>query len=209
MVFFFTLASAPDMVCYVGRDKEENELLIEWGWPEDVWFHVDNHSSAHIYVRLEKGKTIDDLPEAVIEECCQLTKANSIEGCKLANVKIVYTPWANLKKTSGMAVGQIGFHKGKEVRSFLVAKKKNEVVNRLERSKVEKVVDFRAEREQRDKEERHVLKMAEVARREKEKAEKEERKKSDDIKNYVGFMDSANMTTNKDATEEDLLDDFM
>ena len=44
MVFFFTLASAPDMVCYVGRDKEENELLIEWGWPEDVWFHVDNHS---------------------------------------------------------------------------------------------------------------------------------------------------------------------
>ena len=188
-------------------------------------------NSAHIYVRLEKGKTITDLPEAVIEECCQLTKANSIEGCKLANVKIVYTPWANLKKTSGMAVGQvrtfpfplththtrthappptqIGFHKGKEVRSFLVAKKKNEVVNRLERSKVEKVVDFRAEREQRDKEERHVLKMADVARRELEKAEKEERKKSDDIKNYVGFMDSANMTTNKDATEEDLLDDFM
>ena len=32
------------MVCYVGRDKEENEDLIKYGWPEDVWFHVDNHS---------------------------------------------------------------------------------------------------------------------------------------------------------------------
>ena len=32
------------------------------------------------------------------------------------NLSIVYTPWANLKKTGDMAVGQVGFFKSKEVR---------------------------------------------------------------------------------------------
>ena len=31
-----------------------DEDLIKWGWPEDVWFHVHNYSSAHVYLRLEK-----------------------------------------------------------------------------------------------------------------------------------------------------------
>lgn len=31
------------------------------------------------------------------------------------NVGIVYTPWDNLKKTNDMEVGQVGFHKQKEV----------------------------------------------------------------------------------------------
>ena len=30
-----------------------DEDLIKWGWPEDVWFHVDKHSSAHVYLRLQ------------------------------------------------------------------------------------------------------------------------------------------------------------
>lgn len=29
-----------------------DEDLIKWGWPEDVWFHVDKVSSAHVYLRL-------------------------------------------------------------------------------------------------------------------------------------------------------------
>jgi hypothetical protein len=29
-----------------------DEDLIKWGWPEDVWFHVDKLSSAHVYLRL-------------------------------------------------------------------------------------------------------------------------------------------------------------
>lgn len=30
-----------------------DEDLIKWGWPEDVWFHVDKVSSAHVYLRLQ------------------------------------------------------------------------------------------------------------------------------------------------------------
>ena len=39
--------------------KYENEDLIKWGWPEDVWFHVDKLSSAHVYLRLAEVMTID------------------------------------------------------------------------------------------------------------------------------------------------------
>lgn len=31
------------------------------------------------------------------------------------NISVVYTPWANLKKTGDMDVGQIGFHRQKDV----------------------------------------------------------------------------------------------
>lgn len=36
-------------------------------------------------------------------------------GCKMNNINVVYTPWANLKKTGDMDVGQIGFHRQKDV----------------------------------------------------------------------------------------------
>ena len=42
----------PPAILYMGRDKVENEELIKYGFPEDVWFHVDKHSSAHVYIRL-------------------------------------------------------------------------------------------------------------------------------------------------------------
>lgn len=31
------------------------------------------------------------------------------------DLEIIYTMWANLKKTDGMDVGQVGFHKEKDV----------------------------------------------------------------------------------------------
>ena len=52
-------------VVYMGRDKFENELLIENGWPEDYWFHVDNLSSAHVYIRLNRVSAIGFAASAV------------------------------------------------------------------------------------------------------------------------------------------------
>lgn len=36
------------------------------------------------------------------------------------NIDVVYTMWSNLKKTPSMDVGQVGFHKDKEVNSALL-----------------------------------------------------------------------------------------
>lgn len=63
-----------------------------------------------------QGETIDTIDKAALEDCCQLVKANSIEGCKLNKVDIVYTPVGNLRQTNDMDVGQVGFHVDKHVR---------------------------------------------------------------------------------------------
>lgn len=46
-------------------------------------FHVDNLSSAHVYLRMAEGQTWDQLPKELVEDCAQLTKANSIEGATI------------------------------------------------------------------------------------------------------------------------------
>ncbi len=86
MVHFFTTTEG--YTIYMGADKYENEDLIKYGWPEDIWFHVDDMSSAHVYLRLRKNQRLEDVSEATIHECAQLVKANSIEGCKLKEVTI-------------------------------------------------------------------------------------------------------------------------
>jgi len=115
MVFYFTCID-PSYTIYMGKHKEENEDLIKHGFPEDIWFHVDKFSSAHVYLRLKVGQSFDTIPAEVLEDCCQLVKANSIEGNKVNNVSVVFTPWSNLKKTNGMEVGQVGFHDTKLVK---------------------------------------------------------------------------------------------
>lgn len=43
-------------------------------------FHVDNLSSAHIYLRMNEGDSWDQISAELLEDCAQLTKANSIDG---------------------------------------------------------------------------------------------------------------------------------
>ncbi len=59
MVFFFE--SCDGFIIYMGLDKFENEELIRSGLIEDVWFHVDALSSAHVYLRLNKDQRLEDV----------------------------------------------------------------------------------------------------------------------------------------------------
>jgi len=70
-------------------------------------FHVDDLSSAHVYLRLPMGQSLKDIPPETLEDCCQLVKANSIQGNKVDNLSIVYCAVSNLKKTASMEVGQV------------------------------------------------------------------------------------------------------
>ncbi|XP_060265517.1 coiled-coil domain-containing protein 25 isoform X3 [Ovis aries] len=185
MVFYFTSSSDED--------------LIKYGWPEDIWFHVDKLSSAHVYLRLHKGEKIEDIPKEVLMDCAHLVKANSIQGCKMNNVNVVYTPWSNLKKTADMDVGQIGFHRQKDVKIVTVEKKVNEILNRLEKTKMERFPDLEAEKECRDHEERNEKKaqIQEMKRREKEEMKK--KREMDELRSYSSLMKAENMSSNQVA----------
>ncbi|KAK4761803.1 hypothetical protein SAY87_029687 [Trapa incisa] len=221
MVFYFKArAEVGDYTIFMGLDKYENEELIKYGFPEDIWFHVDKMSSAHVYVRMHKGETIDNISEGLLEDCAQLVKANSIQGkpplffilcqpletniinitwawhCnKVNNVDVVYTPWANLKKTASMNVGQVGFHNPKM-------------------TKVERTPDLRAEREAVNAAERAERKLQLREKKRREEMERLEKDRQSELRSYKGLMVAEKMTSNKDIASstkslQELEDDFM
>ena len=137
-MFFFVCFSNPDVIIYMGKDKYENEELIKYAWPDrDIWFHVEHLSSAHVYLRLP-GPISDysEIPEEIIEECAQLTKANSIQGCKKASCGINFTWARNLKKTIGMETGAVNFHNQSLVKRITIDKDK-EAIKRIMKTKRE------------------------------------------------------------------------
>ncbi|XP_030885901.1 coiled-coil domain-containing protein 25 isoform X2 [Leptonychotes weddellii] len=65
------------MVFYFTSNSDED--LIKHGWPEDIWFHVDKLSSAHVYLRLHK-RTIPDLLSFPVEIMCGSFSHSLTEG---------------------------------------------------------------------------------------------------------------------------------
>lgn len=213
MVHFFT--SSEGYVIYMGADKYENEDLIKYGLPEDLWFHVADISSAHVYLRLKKGERLEDISERSIMECAQLVKANSIEGCKMKEAKVIYTRWRNLHKTSDMEVGAIGFHDPSKVREIRVTKE-NAIVNALNKTKETRFPNLAELQEERAREFREEQKMIKRKQIQAEKDAKKERERQAQLRSYSDVMVQANMKSNVefDATEDDSAakgfeDDFM
>eukprot|EP01099_Mayorella_cantabrigiensis_P005076 TRINITY_DN3975_c0_g1_i2.p1 TRINITY_DN3975_c0_g1~~TRINITY_DN3975_c0_g1_i2.p1 ORF type:complete len:181 (-),score=61.61 TRINITY_DN3975_c0_g1_i2:37-579(-) len=160
----------------------------------------DSLSSAHVYVRLPRGHTYETIPKEVVEECCQLTKHNSIQGVKESSVTIIYTPWSNLKKEPTMDVGQVSFHDNKKVVKCKNVSRNNTIINRLNKSKKEKEeseLDLKGERENRDKQEINERKAMDIEKRKVEKENKEKEIKIEEEKSYKNIMRVENMKSNR------------
>ena len=205
MVFFYTLgekATKRGFKVYMGRDKWENEELLQHGWPEDVWFHVDNLSSAHVYLRMPNdGCTWDNLPPAVINQCCQIVKNNSIEGCKRAEVAVIYTPFLNLHKDpQTMQAGAVAYHDRKKVKRVMVQKNR-ELTKKLEKTKsVDTAVDHVKLRRIRDDAEMKLKKKFYKAEMQKKKALEKKNKEEAYAKSYDRLFedDDGDMEGNSD-----------
>lgn len=131
----------------MGKDKYENEELIKYGLPIDIWFHVDNLSSAHVYLRLPDGVTVDSIPKDILNECLQLVKDNSIEGKKKEKVSIVYTPWENLLKKAYMEIGEVGFKNQSDVTTLHNIYYDKDILKRIRKTMEVREVNFEAEKE--------------------------------------------------------------
>nr|POE47439.1 coiled-coil domain-containing protein 25 [Quercus suber] len=181
-----------------------------------VYYFTSNVVSpaAFIYVGKDKveSEKWDSIAPDLLVDCAQLTKANSIEGNKKDNVTVIYTPWSNLKKSGAMATGQVGFKNDKMVKRLYVEKRENAIVNRLNKTKVEKYPDFREEKAAR---ERELRKRERIAAQEKKKddarlAEERQRLKwqKDHMYDDIHTEDQLEGSSNQDR-DPDYLDDFM
>ncbi|KAI8805679.1 hypothetical protein BJ742DRAFT_712147 [Cladochytrium replicatum] len=212
MVYFFTsTAVEPPAVIYMGKDKFENEELIKYGFEEDIWFHVDKFSSAHVYLRIppDADYTWENIPQALLDDCAQLTKANSIEGNKKDNITVIYTPWENLKKTQGMETGQVTFHKGNMVKKVFVEARINAIVNRLNKTRLEQYPDLAGEKLARQRQVRNEKKAEEKKKRKEEEERIAQLRKEKEENSYDRVMDEKYMRSNKAYLNDGSDDDFM
>lgn len=115
--------------------------------------------------------------------------------------------WSNLKKTPDMEAGQVAYHDEKAVKKIRVEKRRNEIVNRLNRTKTEEYPDLRQEREKRDSLERQAQKAQMRSQRELEKELEKQRQKEEELRSYTSLLKAENMTTNYDNGNDS--DDFM
>jgi predicted nucleotidyltransferase len=152
----------------------------------------------------------ESIPEPLLTDCAQLVKANSIEGNKKNNITVVYTPWSNLKKTKGMETGQVGFFKEKLVKKVYVPQRTNEIVNRLNKTKVEREnVDFAKEKVDRERLSLKERKAAEKVMLERARQEEKDRAEKERLLRYEDVMKEDNMTSNWSSHTGNIDDDFM
>jgi hypothetical protein len=115
-------------------------------------------------------------------------------------------------KNASMATGQVSFHNPKLTGKIFVATRQNTIVNRLNKTRVEKFPDLMAEKEEflkeKRKEERRI-------REEKKAADKREKKEREELKwqkehAYDDFMSEENIKQSSNQDRDlDFLDDFM
>jgi hypothetical protein len=192
----------PPALIYMGRDKYENDEMLKYGYDEQaVWFHVDDLSSAHVYLRMQPDWTLDTIPSAVLVDCAQLTKYNSIEGNKKNNVRIVYTPWSNLKKEPQHDVGQVSFRSTKMCKYLTVERRVNDTVNRLSKTKREEQIDFLEEKNRRIQDEKRQRKLEIDRLRSQDELELAKKRELESGRRYEKVMDPSKMTTNKEAAQ--------
>ncbi|RDA90620.1 hypothetical protein CP533_2784 [Ophiocordyceps camponoti-saundersi (nom. inval.)] len=208
---------------WVRREDASLDAMVLWLTATHHQFHVDKLSSAHVYLRMQDGQTWDTIDDNLITDLAQLTKANSIEGTHHSltylspaqshdNIAIVYTPWSNLKKTDAMEVGQVSYKDQREVKRVLVAQRENAIVNRLNKTKVEKKPDLQRERDDRLKELRRRDQEVQNQRRKEEARQAQEWKEKKWQKDhaYDDMFTEDNMAASSNQERgADWEDDFM
>lgn len=133
-------------------------------------------------------------------------------GNKKDNITVIYTPWSNLKKDGSMAAGQVTFHNQKLVKKVFVAERENPIVNRLNKTRVEKFPDLRADKEEDMKRQQREERKVRDQKRNQDKMEKREREQMKWQKDhaYDDLFTEQNMeASNNQDRDPDFLDDFM
>jgi len=117
-----------------------------------------------------------------------------------------------LKKDGSMAVGQVGFKDQKKVKRVLVPQRENPIVNRLNKTKIEKFPDLAMEKEEILKAERKKDQAARLDRKKEEARIAQERKEKKWQKDHAYdelFQAADTDEANNQDRGEDWEDDFM
>jgi predicted ribosome quality control (RQC) complex YloA/Tae2 family protein len=85
---------------YVGTNAKENWDLIDKSEPDDLWFHLEDFPSSHVFVREKLSKIstqIPDYPNQIISIAADYCKSQS-KYKQRDKLKIIYTLVSNIRK---------------------------------------------------------------------------------------------------------------
>lgn len=80
-------------VIHIGQNAKENDTLFQMANQNDIWFHLHNGSSAHVWLSQIKENKVN---KQVLHTCAKYVIENS--KCSSHNVKICYLRKRFLKK---------------------------------------------------------------------------------------------------------------
>lgn len=61
-----------DYSVMIGTDAKDNWNIIDLSSPNDIWFHLENHSSCHVILQTNNKK----ISRRLITQCALLCKEN-------------------------------------------------------------------------------------------------------------------------------------
>ena len=100
---------------FVGHNNIENDYLtFKLASKTDVWMHAKDIPGSHLIVKLENGRTVEDLSAELIYEAAAIAAAH----CKFKdseNVPVDYVPVRYVKKPNGAKPGYVIFTNNRTV----------------------------------------------------------------------------------------------
>ena len=93
-----------DYIFYIGENAQDNfELLDKFNDNQEyLWFHLNSFPSPYIIINITKSELMSNINKSLIlKYACELCKNNS-KYKNLKNLKIIWTPIKNLKKTNNI-----------------------------------------------------------------------------------------------------------
>lgn len=97
-----------EFTAFIGKNAQENWDLIDAASQNDIWFHLKDHPSPHIILKVDQGKPSRNVLKACCVFCKQYSKMKSMH-----KITIIYTEIKNI--TKGDAVGSVTTAKTKEI----------------------------------------------------------------------------------------------
>ncbi len=111
-------AASTTYTLHYGRNAAENWELYDSAEADDLWFHLDDCPSAHVYLQVSK----EDPSEAALQYAARLVLQRTPKvnqgNPKIKKVNVIYCSRSNLKK--GKSAGEILILQPKQLSSISV-----------------------------------------------------------------------------------------
>jgi len=88
-----------ELTINIGCDAKDNWDMIDKAKQNDIWFHLQNHSSAHVILVMPTESTkIKDVSKMTLIHCANFCKKNKINKENKNDLSVIYTEIKNVTK---------------------------------------------------------------------------------------------------------------